>query len=145
MIEKIACVLATSLLVACGGSGSSGTGASVSPSVTASSPSTPAFVTATCSPSGEIELEAEDNKFSTECIAVKAGTSFAVKFKNRDNGTSHNMVISQDVESTHIVHKTKTSIGIEDTVFQIPALQKARYFYLCEFHPGLMQGTLIAS
>lgn len=142
-MRNLAIVLLAVGLAACGSSPKPAARVSPSPSLASPDP-TPSFVTATCAPGAKIEVVAEKSRYSTECIAVRSGVAFTIAFKNRDEGRSHNMVISQDLDATHVVFRGKTTIGKEDAVYEVPPVAKARYFYRCEFHPGLMRGTLIA-
>jgi plastocyanin len=141
-MTKFACIVALLGLIACGGgtktSGSGTPSASQTPSASASA-------LATCSPSAEIEVEAEKNQYDKTCLATAGGAAFKIKFKNRDEGTSHNIAITKDQEATQLVFRGATSVGSEDVTYNVPALAKGRYFYHCDFHRGLMEGTLIAT
>lgn len=136
--RTMAMILVTVLAGACGGSGTPGTGAS-------GSPTTGHNMSGTCSPTGELELEAENTAFDKTCLATKAATATTLRFKNRDGGTPHNMNVFRDAAATQSVFKGELVDAKTEKTYTIPALAKGTYHFHCDVHPGIMQGTFIAA
>lgn len=96
-----------------------------------------------CAPSGtNLEIEAEDIAFDTDCLAVPADVSFNVEVKNRDELVAHNFSIY--TQAGDPVFTSETFQGRADRTLQIDALEQGSYLFRCDVHPGTMNGTLIA-
>ena len=98
---------------------------------------------ADCSPGGEIEVEAEDIRFDTDCVAAPAGVPFEIKFKNRDFGIQHNFAIYTE-DGGDALFQGRVITGTADATYQVDAIDAGQYYFQCDIHPS-MNGTFVAA
>jgi plastocyanin len=131
------------LATACGGGGgpqaASPATSTAPPSATLST--TPSLSpTPACLPGGTtLNLTAKDVSFSTDCLAVKSGTAFAIVFTNKD-GVAHNVDITLEDGTSVFKGDLVTS---KTVTYRVPTLAAGIYPFLCDIHPSIMQGTLV--
>src|SRR5256885_214285 len=100
---------------------------------------------ATCSPSGtSLALTAENHTFDKDCLAVRAGEAFTIRFENRDNDR-HNVAILPSHTSTETLFQGDIVAGPKSTVYAVPNMKAGTYHFHCEIHPNLMNGTFIVT
>lgn len=86
------------------------------------------------------EVTAADVKFSTDQITLKADEETALDFTNEDS-VQHNISIyveegGKDLFSGEI-------ISAATVTYQIPPLDKGRYYFQCDVHPDSMFGDVV--
>ena len=100
---------------------------------------------ATCSPSGtSLALTAENHAFDKDCLAVRAGEAFTIRFENRDTDR-HNVAILPSHTSTETLFQGDILAGPKSTVYAVPNMKAGTYHFHCEIHPNLMNGTFIVA
>jgi plastocyanin len=100
---------------------------------------------APCSPSGtSLALTAENHAFDKDCLAVRAGEAFTIRFENRDNDR-HNVAILPSHTSTETLFQGDIVAGPKSTVYAVPNMKAGTYHFHCEIHPNLMNGTFIVA
>lgn len=114
-----------------------------SPEASPTAEETPDEVPADCSPGGEIEVEAEDISFDTDCVAAPAGVPFEIEFKNRDSGIPHNFAIYTEVGGDALF-QGKVITGAADATYQVDAIDAGQYHFQCDIH-ATMNGTFVAA
>ena len=114
-----------------------------SPEAPPTAEETPDEPAADCAPGGEIEVEAEDISFDTDCVAAPAGVPFEIEFKNRDPGVPHNFAIYTEVGGDALF-QGKVVTGAADATYQVDAIDAGQYHFQCDIHPT-MNGTFVAA
>jgi plastocyanin len=114
-----------------------------SPEASPTAEETPDEAPADCAPGGEIEVEAEDISFDTDCVAAPAGVPFEIEFKNRDSGVPHNFAIYTEVGGDALF-QGKVVTGVADATYQVDAIDAGQYHFQCDIHPT-MNGTFVAA
>jgi LPXTG-motif cell wall-anchored protein len=100
---------------------------------------------APCSPSGtSLALTAENHAFDKDCLAVRAGEAFTIRFENRDNDR-HNVAILPSHTSTETLFQGDIVAGPKSTVYAVPNMKAGTYHFHCEIHPNLMNGTFVVA
>ncbi|MGH9009545.1 MAG: cupredoxin domain-containing protein, partial [Acidimicrobiia bacterium] len=100
---------------------------------------------AACSPSGtSLALTAERHAFDRNCLAVRAGEAFTIRFENRDIDR-HNVAIVPSHTSTETLFQGDIVPGPKNTVYAVPNLKAGTYHFHCEIHPNLMNGTFMVA
>lgn len=100
---------------------------------------------AQCAPSGtSLALAAEHHAFDRDCLAVRAGEAFTIKFENRD-ADRHNLAILPSHTSTETLFGGDIIPGPRSTVYAVPNLKAGTYHFHCEIHPNLMNGMFIVA
>jgi LPXTG-motif cell wall-anchored protein len=100
---------------------------------------------APCSPSGtSLALTAENHAFDKDCLAVRAGEAFTIRFENRDNDR-HNVAILPSHTSTETLFQGDILAGPKSTVYAVPNMKAGTYHFHCEIHPNLMNGTFVVA
>lgn len=98
-----------------------------------------------CSPSGtSLALAAEQHAFDRDCLAVRAGEAFTIRFENRDSDR-HNVAILPSHTSGETLFQGDILPGPKNTVYAVPNLKAGTYHFHCEIHPNLMNGTFIVA
>lgn len=90
----------------------------------------------------EINLSAKQIQFSTNNIQVPANQPFVVHFDNQDQGIAHNFSIVD--ASGKVWFKGDIVTGPTKIDYSVPALPAGSYTFLCDVHPTVMVGTLVA-
>jgi plastocyanin len=85
-----------------------------------------------------VELGAEGVAFDQELLTVPAGSSFAIRFENRDTAP-HNVTIRGSAPQ----FVGETFSGPAERTYQVPALAAGEYEFICDLHPE-MKGTLVS-
>jgi LPXTG-motif cell wall-anchored protein len=100
---------------------------------------------APCSPSGtSLALAAENHAFDKDCLAVRAGEAFTIRFENRDSDR-HNVAILPSHTSTETLFQGDIMAGPKNTVYAVPNMKAGTYHFHCEIHPNLMNGTFLVA
>jgi plastocyanin len=120
-------LLLATLLVACGGSGST------------ASPSGPA---ASVDPDA-LTISANNLEFSTDRLEAPAGEPFQIVFENQE-GAPHNVAIYTDESASQSIFVEDPVSGPTTVTYDVPAVDAGEYFFRCDVHPD-MNGTLVAS
>jgi plastocyanin/energy-converting hydrogenase Eha subunit A len=89
---------------------------------------------------GELQIAAEQVKFSTAALSAPADKPFKIDFDNKDNGTPHDVDVLDD--SGKKVFDGKDFPGPKKQTYDVPALKSGSYKFECSIHPTLMFGTL---
>ena len=90
----------------------------------------------------DVVITAQGIAWATPTVTAPAGKAFKLALDNKDHGVPHDIVIKDQAGAQ--VFKTDVVTGPKAQVFDAPALQPARYPFVCSIHPN-MTGTLTAS
>lgn len=100
---------------------------------------------ADCSPSGtSLDLVAQNHAFDRDCLAVRAGEAFTIRFENRD-ADRHNVAILPSHTSTETLFGGDIIPGPKNTIYAVPNLKAGTYHFHCEIHPNLMNGRFLVA
>jgi cytochrome c oxidase subunit 2 len=88
-----------------------------------------------------VDLSAQELAFSTDEIDVAAGRPFVIRFNNKE-ALAHNVAIYDG--SGKELFKGEIVTGPKTVQYQVPALQPGTYTFLCDVHPTVMVGKLVA-
>ena len=99
-------------------------------------------------PEGEegqvVHLKAEEVKFNTDKITVKAGEEVTVDFENGDADVYHNMAVYEgDGPDAAPIFNGEGFPGDDERSYTFKAPKAGAYVFVCDFHPN-MKGTLVA-
>jgi plastocyanin len=89
---------------------------------------------------GDLQITAEQIKFSTATLSTAADKPFKIDFDNKDAGTNHDVDIL-DGSGTKVFNG-KDFPGPAKQTYDVPALKAGTYKFECSIHPALMNGTL---
>jgi plastocyanin len=79
-----------------------------------------------------------------DCIEAPAGEAFTIEFDNQDDGVPHNVQVFGGPEPTgEPVVNPPTITGIDQTTYDVPALDAGEYAFNCVVHPT-MTGSIQA-
>lgn len=87
------------------------------------------------------EVTAENVTFSTDEITLAAGKESSLRFANGDS-VQHNIAIYTD-KSVKEALFTGELITASTTTYEIPSLDKGKYYFQCDIHATNMNGTVI--
>lgn len=116
------------------------------PPVSATSAAPPS--TAECSPNGtKLQIAAKNTAFDTKCLAAPAGKTFTVTFDNQE-AVPHNFAIYTDSSATQLLGGAPSAsdivVGPSQKDYQVDPLKKGTYYFQCDIHPTIMNGTFVA-
>ncbi|MFI5255046.1 MAG: cupredoxin domain-containing protein [Candidatus Limnocylindrales bacterium] len=80
--------------------------------------------------------------FDTQSLTVPANTPLTVAFDNPDSGVQHNFAIFTGSDLKTALFEGQKITGPGKTTYQVPALPKGTYHFVCEVHPQTMFGTI---
>jgi len=89
-----------------------------------------------------VKLAAQNVNFDQASLQVPAGVPFTLEFDNQDAGIPHNVAIKDAMGME--VFKGEIFSGVGTRQYQVPALPKGEYTFICTVHPT-MTGTLTAN
>ena len=89
-----------------------------------------------------VKISADQLKFSTDRLEVPAGKPFVIEFENKDAGIQHNVAIYDN--SGKELFKGEIVSGPTTVRYNVPALSAGDYKFLCDVHPTVMFGTVVA-
>jgi plastocyanin len=91
-----------------------------------------------------VEVTASNISFSMTDITVNSGGQVRIRLNNTDQATKHNIAFYKS--SSDLTPVSDGSVGLQfegpgtdDTVFDVPA--PGTYYFRCDVHPTIMQGT----
>ena len=100
----------------------------------------------TCTANGTaLQINAYDNKYDKDCMAVPADQAFTIEFKNEDRGIPHNVSLFDKSSGTEKTLYKGEIISGGTIVYEVPAQAKGNYIFRCDPHPEFMVGTFIVS
>ena len=100
----------------------------------------------TCTANGTaLQINAYDNKYDKDCMAVPADQAFTIEFKNEDRGIPHNVSLYDKSSGTEKTLFKGEIIDGGTITYQVPAQPKGNYIFRCDPHPEFMVGTFIVS
>ncbi len=88
-----------------------------------------------------IKLSAEKLAFSTKTLEVPAGKPFVIEFDNKDAGIAHNVAI---LDGSNALFTGEIITGPKTIRYNVPALNAGQYKFLCDVHPTVMFGDVVA-
>jgi plastocyanin len=95
------------------------------------------------SPVTELNIVAKDRMFDTDCLAASADQRLRIRFDNEDT-VAHNLEIyGITTAGPKTYFKSALFTGPGSTTFEVEALSSGTYFFLCDEHPALMNGTFV--
>ena len=80
--------------------------------------------------------------FDTQALTVPADTPLTVAFDNPDTGVEHNFAVFTSSDLSNSLFEGQKITGPATTTYQVAALPKGTYHFVCEVHPQTMFGTL---
>jgi plastocyanin len=98
-----------------------------------------------------IELTAKNMAFDQAAITVPAGAAVVVNFHNREaagssqvTGIAHNFAVYDSPAAKTTIFRGEIITGGEDATYRFTAPKiPGTYFFRCDVHPGIMNGTFI--
>lgn len=88
-----------------------------------------------------ISLTAQNVAFDTKELSAPAGQPFTVAFDNKDAGIPHNFAIYTDKSASNNLFRGDTVNGPGTATYSVPALPPGTYYFQCDIHPTIMNGT----
>jgi hypothetical protein len=103
-----------------------------------------------CKPAGrDLQIAAppgaDQDGFDTECLAAPADKRFTVELVN-DDALPHDWALFTDPSAAEQLGGGTVEEPVapgESITYDVDALDPARYFYRCDFHPATMTGALV--
>jgi plastocyanin len=86
------------------------------------------------------EVTAEKVTFSTDEITLAVGKETPLKFVNGDS-VQHNIAIYTNKSASKALF-TGELIAASTTTYEIPGLDRGKYYFQCDIHPTNMNGTV---
>jgi plastocyanin len=80
--------------------------------------------------------------FDTQSLTVPADTPLTIAFDNPDTGVQHNFAIFTSSDLSKALFQGQKVTGPGKATYQVAALPKGSYPFVCEVHPQTMFGTL---
>ena len=94
----------------------------------------PSFSPTACSPAGT-------------CLAAPSGQAFIISFSNMDAGTGHSVhILTKDPAtdpSARTLFQGQIVIGPTTVRYHVGALPAGTYYFHCDVHPTVMQGSFV--
>lgn len=91
-----------------------------------------------------VHIHAEEVKFDTDKITVKAGEEVTMDFLNSDVDVYHNVAVYEgDGPDAAPVFNGEGFAGVDEREYHFTAPRPGAYVFVCDFHPN-MKGTLVA-
>ena len=116
--------------------------ATATPAATPKATATPAATPTPAAGAGEIVITAQATAFDKKTIEVTAGQPFTITFQNKDTAV-HNVHIYTQKGGTSIAVTTPEAVPAGSTgTLTTTITQPGTYYFQCDFHPELMNGTL---
>jgi cytochrome c oxidase subunit 2 len=91
------------------------------------------------------QIAAKNTAFDKDCLAAKAGQPFQLRFDNQE-ALPHNVAIRKGNNASGApvpIPGNTPFAGPKVVTYNVPALAKGNYFFLCEVHPTAMTGKLV--
>ncbi len=88
-----------------------------------------------------VKISAQDLKFSTDRLEVPAGVPFVIEFENKD-ALQHNVAIYDGAGKE--LFKGEIFAGPKTMRYNVTALKAGEYKFMCDVHPTVMFGTVVA-
>jgi plastocyanin len=80
--------------------------------------------------------------FDTQSLSVPADTPLTIDFNNPDAGVQHNFAIFTSSDLSKALFQGQRITGPGTATYNVPALPKGTYHFVCEVHPQTMFGTI---
>lgn len=90
-----------------------------------------------------IKLAAKDIAFDQHDLSAPANTPFVIQFDNQDAGVPHNVAIYADNTKANVLFRGDVVTGPTQTTYNVQALPAGTYYFQCDVHPSLMNGTIV--
>ncbi|TLZ14139.1 MAG: hypothetical protein E6K30_14700 [Gammaproteobacteria bacterium] len=108
----------------------------------------PSFSPTTCSPARTaLHITARRIAFDTTCLAASSGQAFIISFSNMDAGTGHSVhILTKDPAtdpSARTLFQGQIVIGPTTVRYHVGALPAGTYYFHCDVHPTVMQGSFV--
>jgi plastocyanin len=114
-----------------------------SPTPSAVAATTPATTQCTKASNGVVDIVAQGIAFDTNCIEAPASAPFTIAFDNKDSGIQHNVsVYPSATDLTQPIEQGEIITGPATADYKVPELKSGEYYFHCDVHPTLMNGTL---
>lgn len=91
--------------------------------------------------SGGTEISAAGVAFDKDSLTLPAGEETTLPFDNEDS-VPHNFSIYEDDSASKELFVGANVEGGASADYEIPALDKGKYFFRCDLHPSSMVGTV---
>ena len=94
-------------------------------------------------PSGpSVALTARGISFVEKELTLPAGKPVTVRFTNRDAGTPHNFALYTDKSAATKIFAGSILTGPGSTSYRFTAPPAGTYYFRCDVHPTIMNGTV---
>ncbi|HEV8621884.1 MAG TPA: cupredoxin domain-containing protein [Actinomycetota bacterium] len=114
-----------------------------SPTPSAVTTTTPPTTQCTKASNGVVDILAQGIAFDTNCIEAPPSAPFTIAFDNKDSGIQHNVsVYPSATDLTQPIEQGEIITGPATADYKVPALKSGEYYFHCDVHPTLMNGTL---
>ena len=102
----------------------------------------------TCLPKGTaLHLVAKNTSFDVRCLAAPAHSALSISFDNRDAGITHSFhILTASLKAdpnARTLFLGKIVTGPATVTYHVGHLPPGTYYFQCDVHPVLMNGTFI--
>lgn len=148
-VSIIILILSATGLVAAFNGGGPAAEQAAGPAPTSTGGPTPAPTpTSTCAPAGPaLDLVAKNTSFGVSCLAAPARSALRISFDNEDSGILHSfhMLAASPAADPNArsLFTGKIVTGPASVIYRVRPLPPGMYYFQCDVHPTLMNGTFI--
>jgi plastocyanin len=90
-----------------------------------------------------VPIAAKGTAFTTKTLEFPADTKVSLHFSNDDVGIQHNVAIFTDKTLSTTLFRGAVVTGPASIPYAVPPLKAGTYYFHCDVHPTVMNGTLL--